>query len=200
MAPSVADQVVDPAEDLRDRLHPPLAIHSSRRRARWRTTHVTSFAVVGGAGLIVDLSTFNLLTRIGPKPLEQMPLTARIVAVGVACLVTYLGNRFITWRERTRTAMLHELAVFAVLNLVGMVVTTACLATSHYVLGLRSSAADNLSSFAIGVPLGTWFRYWAYQRFIFKPSEPSDAAVSDRHAAGGGAGEHRHGDSDLQRG
>jgi putative flippase GtrA len=129
------------------------------------------FGIVGGAGFIVDIAVFNMLRFPGGGVLEHRPITARIIAVVAATFVTYLGNRHWTWRHRSRAALHREYTVFFVLNGVGMAIGLLSLAVSHYVLGFTSPVADNIASYAIGVPLGTLFRFWSYQRFVFRRLE-----------------------------
>ncbi len=143
----------------------PMVVESSRT-ARWAQR--LKFGAVGAAGFVVDMATFNALRLPDPGLLDHKPVTARVIAVTVATLVTYAGNRLWTWRGRSRASVHSEYAMFFLLNGVGMLVTMSCLGISHYLLGFHSAMADNVSAFAIGVPLGTLFRYWSYQRFVFK--------------------------------
>ena len=140
---------------------------------RWRpmARELLTFGVVGLAGLVVDVGVFNTLRYAGdPGLLEGKPLTAKVLSVVVATVVTYLGNRHVTWRERPWGDRRREYVTFFALNGVGMSVALVCLGVSHYVLGLTSALADNLSANVVGLVLGTAFRFWAYRRFVF-PAE-----------------------------
>jgi len=44
------------------------------------------------------------------------------------------------------------------------------LAVSHYLLGLQSPLADNISANVVGLAAGTTFRFWAYRRYVFSES------------------------------
>ena len=46
------------------------------------------------------------------------------------------------------------------------------MAVSHYVLGLRSAVADNVSANVVGVGLGTAFRFVAYRFWVFRSPPP----------------------------
>jgi putative flippase GtrA len=137
---------------------------------RHRLAHqLTGFAAVGAAGYLVDVAAFNLLRYAGdPGLLEHKPLSAKALSVTLATLVTYLGNRHWTWRDRARRAAHREYAVFFALNAVGMAIALACLAVSHYALELTSPLADNISANVVGLALGTAFRFWAYPRYVFR--------------------------------
>lgn len=130
---------------------------------------LTSFSVVGAVAYLVDAGGFNLLVHLPSAPLETKPLTAKVVSTSLAILVAYFGNREWTWRHRQRARVMRELSLFVMLNLVALVIAVLTLAMSRYGLGLDSALADNISGNVIGVALGTAFRYWSYQRWIFKP-------------------------------
>ncbi len=135
------------------------------------------FGVIGAVAFVVDVGLFNLL-RSGA--LESAPLTAKVVSMGTATLVAWAGNRWWTFRSgRTgqpgqpghvshRRALLPELALFVSTNGVALVISLVCLGLSHYVLGLRSAVADNISANVVGVALGTAFRFYAYRTWVFR--------------------------------
>lgn len=131
----------------------------------WR--EVIKFGVVGGVAYVVDLAVFNLL-RFGPgELLGDKPLTAKAVSVAVATCVAWYGNRQWTFRRRRTAAPVRELVQFFVINAIGLGIGLLCLFVSHYVLGLRTPLADNVSANGVGLVLSTLFRFWAYRRFVF---------------------------------
>jgi putative flippase GtrA len=128
------------------------------------------FGAVGALAFVVDIGLFNLL-RFGlgdGGPLESKPLTAKVVSATVATVVAWIGNRVWTFRHRRRHHPAHELALFVVFNVVGMLIALGCLAFSHYGLDLRTPQADNISANGVGLVLGTLFRFWAYRTFVFR--------------------------------
>ena len=70
----------------------------------------------------------------------------------------------------------REYVLFFLLNGVAMLIAIACLGISHYVLGLDSALADNISANIIGLGLGTLFRFWSYRKWVF----PEESEVSDK--------------------
>ena len=125
------------------------------------------FGSVGAVAFVVDAGLFNLL-RFGPgEVLGHKPLTAKVISVAVATLVAWLGNRFWTFSQRRTAAPVRELLGFGLVNLGGMLIAVGCLAFSHYVLGLTSPLADNISANGVGLVLGMVFRYLAYRHFVF---------------------------------
>lgn len=143
-------------------------------RLRRLAHEVMRFGVVGGAGFVVDVAVFNALRYLGdPGVLEHKPLTAKGISVAVATVVTYLGNRHWTWSHRQRSGTRREVALFFLLNGVGMAIALACLAFSHYVLDLRSPLADNVSANGFGLVLGMAFRFWSYRTYVFRRHPPA---------------------------
>jgi len=138
------------------------------------------FGVVGCVGFVVDVGVFNLLRFAGdPGPLEHKPLTAKAISVACATVVTYLGNRHWTWADRERSARHREALLFFLFNALGMLIALGCLAVSHYLLGLRSPLADNVSANGFGLLMGMIFRFWAYRTFVFTPPKPEPVPVKE---------------------
>jgi putative flippase GtrA len=154
---------------------------ASLRAAFDRMAHeLVKFGVVGLLGYIVDVGVFNLLRYSGGEgPLHEKPLTAKVISVTVATLVTYFGNRHWTWRDRGRRSVRREYALFFGLNAIGLGISVGCLFLSHYVLDLTSPLADNISANVIGLGLGTWFRFWSYRKYVFQalPARPLERQV-----------------------
>ncbi|WP_082575275.1 MULTISPECIES: GtrA family protein [unclassified Nocardioides] len=143
----------------------PSDARSSRARRLLPSREVLTFLAVGGAGYVVDVLAFNWL-RGQPLTGSLDPAVSKVLAVCVAMVVTYLGNRLLTWRERSSDTR-REVITFVVLNLIGLGIAVATLVLSHDVLGFTSPLADNISANIIGLGLGTAFRYWSYRRFVF---------------------------------
>lgn len=153
-------------------------------RALYR--EVAKFGLVGLTALVVDIGLFNYLRFAGGQgPMFDRPISAKIVSVSVATVVAYFGNRYWTFRHRGRTHMSRELAMFFLLNSVGMAIAVGCLYISHYVLGFTSALADNLSANVIGLGLGTMFRFWSYRKWVFPavPDNAADQELAERDAA-----------------
>lgn len=129
------------------------------------------FLVVGGSGYIVDVGVFNLLLYAGePGVLHHKPLTAKVIAVVVATLVTFTGHRLWTYGHRERGRPSHQYVLFFFFNGVGLGIALIPLAISRYVLGLDGPLADNISANIVGLALGALFRWWAYRTWVFPPS------------------------------
>jgi putative flippase GtrA len=130
-------------------------------RVRALLPEISKFCLIGGIGLVIDLGGAGLLQGKGVEP-----LLAKAVAVTVSTTFTYFGSRFWTFRHRERQPMGREAALFFGLNIVGLLIAEAVLALATYALGLRSRLDYNIASF-IGSGLGTVFRFYAYNKWVF---------------------------------
>ncbi len=128
-----------------------------------------AFLVVGGAAFLVDAAVFNLLTfgLAGRGPLYAVPVIAKLIAIAVATVVTYVGNRYWTFGTRAIERRASRYVVFILLNVIAMGIQVGCLAFSRHVLGLEGVVADNVSGTLIGQALATAFRYVTYDRWVF---------------------------------
>ena len=146
---------------------------------------VLSFLLVGGIGYVVDVLAFNQF--LSTRPFSGWdPSAARVVAVAVATVVTYAGNRMLTWRGSSRHGRRREVLLFGLFNAVGLGISVLTLVVSHDLLGLTSRLADNVSANVVGLALGTAFRFWSYRTFVFggattatSPDDPGAGRVED---------------------
>ena len=138
-----------------------------------------AFLVVGGAAFVVDAAVFNLLVfgLDGHGPMYDLPLPAKVIAIVVATVVTYVGNRYWTFGTRTIGRRFSRYVVFVALNVGAILIQLGCLAFSRYVLGFEGIVADNISGTLIGQALATVFRFFTYDRWVF-PDEETSARVA----------------------
>ncbi|XBH21959.1 GtrA family protein [Jonesiaceae bacterium BS-20] len=138
-----------------------------------RIVELLKFGTVGGLGFVVDLGLFNLLQHGPGAVLAGKPITAKIFSVAIAMLVTWLGNRLWTFAKQRTSTRVKEFIGFVVVNVGGMAIAVLCLWISNYVLGFKSTLADNISANGVGLVLGTAFRYFAYKYLVFTGSQPT---------------------------
>jgi putative flippase GtrA len=133
------------------------------------------FGVIGTIGFLVTEGVFNLMIAR-----HQPTFTANAVSTLVAAAVTFVGNRYWTFRHRERTGMAREAVVFLLLNLVGIGIQQACLEIAKHDLGRHDKLTLN-AAFLVGVALATLFRFWSYRKWVWL------AQVSDQAPAVPGA-------------
>jgi putative flippase GtrA len=136
---------------------------------------VGKFGVVGAVCYLIDVGIFNLLLAT-----TGQPIPAKIVSTVVGASVAFVGNRFWTWRDRERSGLTREYALYFGVNLVGLAIGVACLWISHNWLGtywpaLTTGLADNISANVFGVGLASLFRFWAYRRYVFRVDPAANA-------------------------
>ena len=131
--------------------------------------YALKFGVVGLIGYVIDVGIFNLLRLgfAGEGHVTATPLVAKVISVSVATLATWFGNRYWTFREHRRQNFLLELVEFCAIALVGMGISLLFLFVSHYVLGLTSLLADNISTNVIGLTVATAFRFLLYRYWVY---------------------------------
>ncbi|MFF0489278.1 GtrA family protein [Nocardia sp. NPDC004068] len=140
-----------------------------------------AFLVVGGIGFLVDAGTYNLLVFAGGEgPLFHFPLPAKIIAILVATVVTYFGNKWWTFAGKKGGSAAREYLLYAVFNVVAIGLQLACLGFSRYVLHLSTPLADNISGTLIGQAVAVLFRYWAYDKFVFTGAAAEQARTEAR--------------------
>lgn len=133
---------------------------------------LVKFGLVGATAYVVDTVLFTVLktTVLHPKP-----ITAKIIAVLVATIVSYVLNREWSFRTRGGRERHHEAALFFLFSGIGLAINTVPLAVSRYVLRLHTpevsllvqEIADFASANVIGTLLAMGFRFWAFRRYVF---------------------------------
>ncbi|HYB46061.1 MAG TPA: GtrA family protein, partial [Streptosporangiaceae bacterium] len=153
---------------------------SLHRRFAGLIPELAKFGVVGLIGSVIDLggaAYLNGTVGIGP-------MISQALSIAAATVVTYLGSRFWTFRHRVNQALLREGTLFAVLNIVGLVIAEVVIAITTYGLGLKSALAYNAAS-VVGTGLGTIFRYFSYRKWVFLAGAPGTAVAAGEAAVSG---------------
>lgn len=130
------------------------------------------FAVVGGTTFVIDNGIWYLLKL---TILADKPVTAKIIAVIIATIVSYVLNREWSFRTRGGRERRHEAALFFLFSGIAVALYSAPLYVSRYWLGLEEphvsrlvqEVADFTSGSIIGTLLAMFFRFWAFKRWVF---------------------------------
>ena len=120
------------------------------------------FLLIGVVGAIITFGLANALHSIGPYK-------AITIATILATVVTYLGNRYWTFRHREGKGTTRDSAMFFVFNGVGLIIYWGCIGIVD-LAGLRKDLAWYNVALVVGTALGTLFRFWSYRRWIWLAS------------------------------
>ena len=156
------------------------------QRSRHLFHEGAKFLIVGLIGIGVTNLVFIPLRALGLGP-----LTSVTIATVVATVVTFLGNRYWSFRDRLGAGTAREGVMFFILNGVGLLIQYAVLGFSNYALGLTTKV-ENVIALNIGIGLGTLFRFWSYRKWVWVPPEV--------HLARLRVGRHRRGRAPAESG
>jgi putative flippase GtrA len=157
------------------------------RRFRTLIHEGSKFLVIGGIGFVVTEVSFNLFRFSAGLGL----FTSNALATLIATVVTFVGNRYWTFRHREGKGTTRESVAFVVLNAVGLLIQYGCVWISQNVLGFPHN--DKFSTnvaLLIGIALGTLFRFWSYRKWVWhqSPAGPAVPAPGQEYPADGPSG------------
>lgn len=144
------------------------------QRGRHLLHELAKFGVVGAAGFVVTEVGFNVLHFNVGLGL----FTSNILATGAAAVVTFLGNKYWTFRHRSGRGTARETVMFFALNGVGALIQYACVWIAKNGFDVTDKYLLNVA-FLIGIVLATLFRFWSYRKWVWglaaeeAPAEPS---------------------------
>lgn len=140
--------------------------------------HFLAFGIVGFGGYLIDVGIFNALRLglFGHDSFTSGPIAAKVISVAVATLATWFGNRYFAFRDKRRSRVGLELLEFSAVAITGNGISVLCLYLSHYVFGLTSLLADNISANVIGLVLATTFRFLLYRLWVYAPHRSDSLA------------------------
>ncbi|MBF6238294.1 GtrA family protein [Nocardia otitidiscaviarum] len=149
-----------------------------------RHAELLKFLTVGG---IAFVTTVVLFFSLKWTVLQEKPVTANVIAVLLATVLSYILNREWAFTARGGRERRHEAALFFLVAGIGMVINQLPLAVSSYVFQLRTphvsllveNIADFISASIIGTLLATVFRWWAMRRYVFPHTVVPDLERGD---------------------
>ncbi|HJQ01450.1 MAG TPA: GtrA family protein [Jatrophihabitans sp.] len=160
-------------------------------RGSWRilVKEITAFGAVGAVGFIVDLSLFNFFFNDGQ-------IVAKSISTSVATVVTYVGNRYLSFSHRARSKLSREAGFFFLINLIALLGALVVIGIFSYPLHFKHHllVMNVVNVFTIG--MGTVFRFWAYKRFVFLHPDRVAAGLPDDDPVDYDAPKHRPADDD----
>ena len=159
---------------------------SQYQRLRQLIDEFAKFAVIGIAGVFITNGIYDLLNL----HLGIGPVTSATIATIIATIISYLGNRYWSFRTRQRTGVVRELIVFAVLNGIGLLIQDAAVAVNSYLLHLQHNQTAAFLALNVGIALAMLFRFWSYRRFVWvaPPARQAREAEQGPVSSGGRVG------------
>jgi putative flippase GtrA len=136
------------------------------------TDELAKFGTIGIINLGVNFAVFNLLWLTVARSGE---VKAKAVATMVATTCAYFLNRHWTYRDRPKSTLRREYSLFIFFNIVGFFIEVSAVAIAKYGFNQTHIVVLNIAT-AIGVAIGTVFRFWAYRTHVFKKEPAFDTA------------------------
>ena len=142
------------------------------------------FLVIGAVGAVVTFGAANALSGIGRYK-------AITVATILATVVTFLGNRYWTFRHRQGQGTTRDSIMFFIMNGIGLLIYYACIGITD-LAGLGHKVFWYNVALVVGTGLGTLFRFWSYRKWVWttpalSESEPAAEQAQDLAAMVGAA-------------
>jgi putative flippase GtrA len=143
------------------------------------------FLVVGGIGFVVTIAGADAL-RFDAGLGKYTSIT---IAMAAATVVTFVGNRYWTFRHREGKGTTHESVMFFALNLVGLLIQYASIGLIQDVGGLQGKLWYTVANL-VGTVIGTVFRFWSYRKWVWhvRPALPEVASGQQAPAGPSGNG------------
>lgn len=150
-----------------------------------RHVELLKFGIVGAITFVLDTAVFYTLKL---NVLSAKPVTAKIIAVLVATVVSYVLNREWSFRTRGGRERHHEATLYFAVSVLSVALYAAPLWISRYVLHLEvpytarvvQEIADFVSGQIVGLLAGMVFRWWAFRRWVFPHRDGHESIGSAR--------------------
>jgi putative flippase GtrA len=135
------------------------------------------FCVIGGMGAVVTLGGADILHN----HMAVEKYTALTIATLVATGVTFLGNRYWTFKHRSGKGTTHESVMFFALNGVGLLIGYGCIWLVQTGFGLSGALWYDFANF-LGLVFGTIFRFWSYRKWVWHAGPATEVLPEPRFA------------------
>jgi putative flippase GtrA len=150
-------------------------------RFRHLIHEAAKFGVVGIVGVFITNAVYDLLH----SRYHVGPVTSTTVATIIATAVSFVANRYWSFRHRERTGVARETMTFFVLNGIGLLIQDAVVAFNFYILGNQHDRLAGFIALNLGIALATLFRFWSYRRWVWvAPSDDDPSPLRQPEPAG----------------
>ena len=98
--------------------------------------------------------------------------------------MTYLGNRYWTFKHRQSQGTTRDSTMFFVLNGIGLLIYYCCIGLTD-LAGLGNSKVWYNVALIVGTGLGTLFRFWSYRKWVWTATDAGAGETGHAHAGPG---------------
>jgi putative flippase GtrA len=135
------------------------------------TKEILTFGAVSVGTTVMDFAIFNLL--ISATALS--PVTSNTISYSLGVVVSYLLNKRLTFRDGGRDNRGHEMALFLIINVVGLSFNNGAIALVAREFG-RSTLVLDAGKLAAGI--ATWvLKFMTFKRWVYPAPKPAEAAI-----------------------
>lgn len=147
------------------------------------------FGTIGIIGVFI----YNIVNHVLFNDYHVGPLKSATVAVIVTTIISYVANRYWSFKNRERTTVPRETVMFFLLNGIGLLIQWAVVGFTYYGLDQHGKLSNFVAN-NIGIVLGTLFRFWSYRKWVWAAPQPApdgheelDPVLTPGPGQGGGA-------------
>jgi putative flippase GtrA len=152
----------------------------------WR--EVAKFGTVGGVAFVIDNGLTYLFMH---TVMSDSEAKARFVGATVATIFSWVANRYWTFRHRKQANMVREFVMFAVINGIGIGVSTGFTAIAKYWLNIQDKNLLFLAG-VVGIIVATVVRFFAYRFWVFNQELDTEPGYEGDHEIFEHEHEHEH--------
>ena len=149
-----------------------VALNWGLQRARGLLTkEILTFGAVSVGTTVMDFAIFNLLISVT----ALSPVTSNTISYSLGVVVSYLLNKRLTFRDGGRDNRGHEMALFLIINVVGLAFNNGAIALVAREFG-RSTFVLDAGKLAAGI--ATWvLKFMTFKRWVYPAPKPAEAAI-----------------------
>jgi putative flippase GtrA len=141
----------------------------------WR--EVAKFGAVGGVAFVIDNGLTYYLMH---GPMIDSNAKARLVGATVATIFSWIANRLWTFRHRRQDNVTREFVMFALINGIGIGISTGLTAAAQYGLNITDKNLVFLAG-VFGILVATVVRFFAYRFLVFNKELDEEPEFSHDH-------------------
>jgi putative flippase GtrA len=130
------------------------------------TREVLTFGAVSVGTTLMDFAIFNLLI----STTHMTPVTSNTISYSAGVVISYLLNKRLTFRDGGRDNRGHEMGLFLIINIVGLVFNNGAIALVAREFG-QSTLVLDAGKLAAGI--ATWvLKFVTFKRWVYPAPKP----------------------------